>query len=602
MPNRALCNRVVELEEDTDMSGEYEENLECEQTPSVEGRSVVINLSQGEVLLEQSVEVSVNEQARTEVSPVNPSAVPSSVQDMLVTMLASLKSDQQEMIATLKESFKEDISAFQIQIKEDIRLENQKLIERFERENQKLRQELRETLSSEFDAKLGEQAKETNRITDGLAGEIVLNRERIEEQIAELSERVNLVRSEFVKDGENFQNGQGERLEHLLQMVQKEKSVNKQNFDQLKSAISNLKGKIPVSPIVAGEMAASQPSGSGIVPNTLTLNASEGTDGNNENDCVLCSCNLVSCNVCTNEGVNDQNVPTPVRPCNARSYLSATDFALPIFDDSTKVNAMFHLNQLDEFMSLKGVPKQLQLAIAYKSIVDPVGKQWLAAISHSIINYDQFKIAFAKNYWSRAHQNLVKCSIYQDKYDRQSSLSMSSHFIKYAVLASYLEPKLGDGELIDAIRSHFPIYVQRAMLGANITDIQQAIDFLKRLEMMEGTDISGKPNSSPTDLNPMTNKGHPHGQRSERYRPNQQFVRQVNYDRRSNYRQNNYNRGRGRYGGSHSFENRRQSSDNHSPTRMTLNPAAPDFEASSRQISDNVQSEPVSQHLSGNSH
>jgi hypothetical protein len=58
---------------------------------------------------------------------------------------------------------------------------------------------------------------------------------------------------------------------------------------------------------------------------------------------------------------------------------------------------------------------------------------------------------------------------------------MSDHFIKYAVLASYLEPKLGDGEMIDALRSHFHIYAQRAMLGAKISSIQEAIDFLKRL-------------------------------------------------------------------------------------------------------------------------
>jgi hypothetical protein len=156
---------------------------------------------------------------------------------------------------------------------------------------------------------------------------------------------------------------------------------------------------------------------------------------------------------------------------------------------------MFHSNQLDEFMRLTGVPKRFQLAIACKLIVDPVAKLWLAAISHTLANYEQFKIAFANNYWSQSHKNLVKCSIYQDKYDRQSDLSMSSHFRKFAVLASYLEPKLGDGELIDALRSHFPVYAQRAMLGANISTIQEAIDFLKRLEMVEGNDINRKPNS-----------------------------------------------------------------------------------------------------------
>jgi hypothetical protein len=43
-------------------------------------------------------------------------------------------------------------------------------------------------------------------------------------------------------------------------------------------------------------------------------------------------------------------------------------------------------------MRLRGVPKQFQLAKAYKSVVDPVGKEWLAAISHTIIIHKQFKL------------------------------------------------------------------------------------------------------------------------------------------------------------------------------------------------------------------
>ncbi|PNF24475.1 hypothetical protein B7P43_G07324 [Cryptotermes secundus] len=262
---------------------------------------------------------------------------------------------------------------------------------------------------------------------------------------------------------------------------------------------------------------------------------------------------------------------------------------------------MFHLNQLDEFMRLRGVPKQFQLAIAYKSIVDPVGKQWLAAISHTLTNYEQFKIAFSNNYWSQSHQNLVKCSIYQDKYDRQSNLSMSSHFIKYAVLASYLEPKIGDGELIDALRSHFPIYAQRAMLGAKISTIQEAIDFLKRLEMVEGNDANRKSNPSPSNINSMQNRGPDHGQRSDRYRPNQQFVRQVRYDHRNDYRRDNYDRS-SRYKRHESFESGRESSNNYSPTRLTLNPAAPDFETDARQMTSSEQRQSATQQPSGNSH
>jgi hypothetical protein len=105
------------------MSGVHKENLTCGQKQSVEERSVVMNLDKGETQigwsemeivsmeLEKSVcEVSVTEQASVKVPPIDPITMPGSLQDMFVTMLASLKSDQLEMIATLQESFKGEIS------------------------------------------------------------------------------------------------------------------------------------------------------------------------------------------------------------------------------------------------------------------------------------------------------------------------------------------------------------------------------------------------------------------------------------------------------------------------------------------------------------
>jgi uncharacterized protein YukE len=131
------------------------------------------------------------------------------------------------MLPTLKESFKSEISALQSKVKGDVRLENQKLIKKFERENKKLRQESTEKLSSEtdkfshllkevqnnteselvavnrnlrvmsteFDDKLGLQAKDTSRIADELTGKFVQNREQVTEQISRLSEEINTVKS-----------------------------------------------------------------------------------------------------------------------------------------------------------------------------------------------------------------------------------------------------------------------------------------------------------------------------------------------------------------------------------------------------------------------
>jgi hypothetical protein len=97
---------------------------------------------------------------------------------------------------------------------------------------------------------------------------------------------------------------QGECLERPA-CGRRRKSLNKLNFDELKSAISNLKYKLPVIPTAACSVEMSQPSESSFVPATLALDANNSADSNNEKGGLVCPCNLVSCNVCTNGGVSD---------------------------------------------------------------------------------------------------------------------------------------------------------------------------------------------------------------------------------------------------------------------------------------------------------
>jgi hypothetical protein len=46
-------------------------------------------------------------------------------------------------------------------------------------------------MSTEFDDKLSQQAKDTSRIADELKGKFLQNREQVTEQIAKLSEDIN---------------------------------------------------------------------------------------------------------------------------------------------------------------------------------------------------------------------------------------------------------------------------------------------------------------------------------------------------------------------------------------------------------------------------
>jgi hypothetical protein len=145
------------------------------------------------------------------------------------------------------------------------------------------------------------------------------------------------------------------------------------------------------------------------------------------------------------------------------NYLSYSEFPLPLFDENS-VNPVLHLKQLDNYIKLKDIPAECRLTVAYRSLNGVLSKQWAETVIHQCSNYEVFKKVFLSTWWSTAQQSLVKCSLYQDKYNRQSSLSSSAQFLKYATVVSYLDPKTFDIEIIEAIRYNYPLNVQRVML------------------------------------------------------------------------------------------------------------------------------------------
>jgi hypothetical protein len=152
---------------------------------------------------------------------------------------------------------------------------------------------------------------------------------------------------------------------------------------------------------------------------------------------------------------------------------------------------------LDEFIRLTGVPKGFQLAVAYRSIVGHMSNQWVETVSRNSTDYEAFKKASLNTWWSPLRQSIVKCSLYQVKYNRNSNLTLSGDFLKYATMASYLEPRPIDVEVIEVIRYNFPIGVQRAMLTNQLHTIEETLDLLKRVEVMEASECFQKPQSAP---------------------------------------------------------------------------------------------------------
>jgi hypothetical protein len=172
------------------------------------------------------------------------------------------------------------------------------------------------------------------------------------------------------------------------------------------------------------------------------------------------------------------------------------DVALPKFVDATRQNAVQFLYELDSFFSLKHVPESLKLHIALKAIGDSYAKQWLESVGKDLKNYSEFSIAFTELLWNTSVQAQVRNSIYQDKYSKQSGESFSAHFLKHSVRVAYLSNRMSEIDLVPAIATHFPAYVSRSILSDNVSTIQGALTFIRRLEALEPQELGQQ--SSPT--------------------------------------------------------------------------------------------------------
>jgi hypothetical protein len=101
-------------------------------------------------------------------------------------------------------------------------------------------------------------------------------------------------------------------------------------------------------------------------------------------------------------------------------------------------------------------------------------------------------------------------------------------------MASYLEPPPTDVEVSNAIRYHFQIGVQRAMLTNQLHTIDATLDLLKAVKVMGASEGFQKPHSLPQTQNHNASRLGSNPVMNDRRGQTQNQVRQVQYSHQRN--------------------------------------------------------------------
>ena len=256
---------------------------------------------------------------------------------------------------------------------------------------------------------------------------------------------------------------------------------------RINKAISSLEGKITVG--VANNSRSAIPRTA--VLRTTAVGQTESTVG------AVVSGSSVSrvngANACDMSTFSDgANVPnTSVNSCNdnvnagSGLYASNTDLSeltLPTITDSTRQVPLHFIRDLDQYFPLKRTPEELRLALVFRAVKEPFAKQWLSGVFDKMKNYDEFKKAFTELLWCPNRQASIRSAIYLDKHDSGLGESCLDHCIRYANMASTLNPPMSDLDLLSALTSHFEPRVQQGLICSNMQSTQDALAFLAKLQ------------------------------------------------------------------------------------------------------------------------
>jgi hypothetical protein len=242
---------------------------------------------------------------------------------------------------------------------------------------------------------VGQVQKETESELLAVKGQIQVISTDLADQIEEHRTEVN---SNINKLGQDLDNRLTQQKECLDQATTQEKSVFESKIEHVNAKIVALENKIlglPRSAVVAQPQAVDFNSVCPSIANMsdqnrgIVIGNSVLADGNHPR-----SCQANSCDVCVQSNVNASRMIGSREYSQVSSFLSTLELPLLLFDDCSDTNPVFHLCRLDEFMRFKGIPKALQLAVAYWSIVGQMSKQWVETITVNLKDYDEFKKEF----------------------------------------------------------------------------------------------------------------------------------------------------------------------------------------------------------------
>jgi len=470
-----------------DRAGSIQGNMD-EDSPtdfSQEGRIMV-----GEIRDSEGTASNTNLENTNQENPItNPNSNEQSsnisryqLQEFLNIVMQGIKAESAKQTAALQEVSEKQTAKLTAEsakltsslesLKSEIKEENERLANslaaKFEAAHDKIREDFEAKLSSEIitvsekidnvrkdnEGKISKLSSTIDEVYDSVSEKIDTNVNQTKEAIDQIREYVDDKFRAVLGDRRQVSKNADEISKAQATLGELQNKIASVSFNTPQSADS---GNTIVRVISTDQQAASTSSGLGanIFPSTNGVSVSS-------NPACHDSTSIVS--QTSNSGVyTNVNVTSEER----NRSVDLNELTLPLFTDSSKQVPLHFIRDLDLYFRLKQTPDYLKLPLTFRAVQEPIAKQWFSSTYDKLNCYDEFRKGFTDLLWNPNRQEGIRSQIYLDKHTQNSGESYVDLYIRYANLASSLDPPMTDMDLLSALTSHYEPRGQQSLLCGN---------------------------------------------------------------------------------------------------------------------------------------
>lgn len=159
-----------------------------------------------------------------------------------------------------------------------------------------------------------------------------------------------------------------------------------------------------------------------------------------------------------------------------------TNVRIPKFND--KINPKEYLEQIKKYFDVKAIRAPQQI-LMLENILDAPIKVWYQNVKNSIQNFDQFKEAFLKQFYSIPIRLHFKARWQARRYT--SEVTMQEYFYRQVNEAQYFEPPVLPYEVNFSIIQQMPLQTRMALATIDYSQTNQVSQALAQLDLAQST-------------------------------------------------------------------------------------------------------------------